>query len=180
LEIAGLLISLVVVTPIVSLAFFGAYWRREKQGERLEVLWQAYARRRGHTFDAPSGVWPNRTPPVIRWEEDGGAYRIEARGAEAMATHVVARPALALAGELHVTRGGEVVRAEPADIADRVLTPQVKRVLLGFGPESFSCRQGEISVKWAGGEENDARLDEASALVRHVVKALATPGGALT
>jgi hypothetical protein len=173
LEIAGLLLSLVVVTPIVTLAFFGAYWRREKQGERLEVLWQAYARRRGLTFDAPSGIWPNRTPPVIRWVEEGGAYRIEARGAEAIATHVVARPVVALLGELHVTRKGQVLHAEPSALADRVLTPDVKRVLLGFDPESFSCQRGEIIVKWRGGEENDARLDEASALLRRVVNSLA-------
>ena len=107
-----------------------------------------------------------------------------------MTTHLVARPAIAVFGELFVTRpdgeaarkagaeplGGRLVaRTHPATLADRVLTDDVKRALLGFdlGSLSLVYRRGEVSLEWAGGEENDARLDEAAAVVRRIVSALA-------
>jgi hypothetical protein len=191
LEIVGILFSLVVVTPIVGLAFAGFYWSRARDRERLAGVWQAYARGRGLTFAAPSGDWPNRTPPSVRWTEDGVSFRIEARGAEAeVTTRIVARPVVAVFGELFVTRrdgeasqkagaeplGGRLVaRTHPAALAARVLTDDVKRALLGFdlGSLSLVYRHGEVSLGWAGGEENDARLDEGSAVVRRVLNALA-------
>jgi hypothetical protein len=191
LEIVGILFMLVVVTPFVGLAYAGYYWSGARSRERLAGVWESYARGRGMAFGAPSGEWPNRTPPSIRWTEDGVAYRIEARGREAgLTTHLVARPAIAVFGELFVTRpdgeaarkagaeplGGRLVaRTHPATLADRVLTDDVKRALLGFdlGSLSLVYRRGEVSLEWAGGEENDARLDEASAVVRRVVSALA-------
>ena len=182
-----------VVTPLVMLGFVGIYWSRTRERERLSEAWAAYARRRGRTFGAPSGEWPNRTPPSIHWVEGGvehgAAYRIEARGVETtVTTRVVARPTVAVFGELFVTRpdgeaalkpgaepllGRLVVRAHPAGFAARVLTGEVKRALLGFDPLSLVYRGGEVSLGWAGGEENDARLDEASAVVRSVLGALA-------
>jgi hypothetical protein len=190
-EIVGILFMVVVVTPIVGLAFAGFYWSRARDRERLAGVWKSYARGRGLSFGAPSGVWPNRTSPSVRWTEDGVAYRIEARGAEAdVTTHIVARPPVAVLGEIFVTRpGGEaaskagseplgvrlVARAHPAALGARVLTEDVKRALQGFdlGSLSLIYRRGEVSLAWAGGEENDARLDEGSALVRRVVSALA-------
>lgn len=191
MEIVGILFMVVVVTPIVGLAFAGLYWSRARDRERLAGVWQSYARARGLAFGAPTGDWPNRTPPIIRWSEDGVAYRIEARGAEAkVTTCVIARPAVAAFGELLVTRpdgeaalkeGAEplgsrlVVSTHPAGLAGRVLTDPVKRALLGFdlGSLSLIYRRGEVSLRWEGGEENDARLDEASRVVRRVVDALA-------
>jgi hypothetical protein len=191
LEIVGILFMVVVVTPFVGLAFAGLYWSRARDRERLAGVWRSYARGRGLAFGAPSGEWPNRTSPMIRWTEEGVAYRIEARGAErSVSTRVVARPSVAVFGELFVTRpDGEaalregavplgsrlLVRTHPAGLAARVLTDDVKRALLGFdlGSLSLVYRRGEVSLGWAGGEENDARLDEASAVVRRVIDALA-------
>jgi len=191
LEIVGILFMLVVVTPMVGLAFAGFYWSQARDRDRLAGAWQSYARGRGLSFGAPSGEWPNRTPPIVRWTEAGVAYRIEARGREAeVTTRIVARPAVAVFGEIWVTRpegeaaskagseplGGRlVVRTHPASLAARVLTEDVKRALLGFdlGSLSLIYRRGEVSLAWAGGEENDARLDEGSAVVRRVVNALA-------
>ncbi len=191
MEIIGILFALVVVTPFVGLGFVGYYWSGARSRERLAGVWESYARARGIVFGAPSGEWPNRTPPSIRWTEEGVAYRIEARGREAaVTTHIVARPEVAVFGEVFVTRpdgeaaakagaeplGGRlVVRTHPAGLAGRVLTDDVKRALLGFdlGSLSLIYRRGEVSLGWAGGEENDARLDEGSALVRRVVNALA-------
>jgi hypothetical protein len=190
LEIVGILFMIVVVTPIVGLTFAGFYWSRARDRERLAGVWRSYARGRGHAFEAPTGEWPNRTAPAIWWTEEGVAYRIEARGAEAsITTCVIARPSVAAFGELFVTRPDEgsrsasteplgarlVVRTHPAGFARRVLTEEVKRALLGFdlGSLSLVYRRGEVSLGWSGGEENDARLDEASAVVRRVVNALA-------
>ncbi len=191
MEIVGILFMIVVVTPIVGLAFAGFYWTRARDRERLAGVWRSYARGRGHAFEAPTGEWPNRTAPAISWNEADVAYRIEARGAEAnVTTRIIARPAVAAFGEFFVTRpDGEasedapteplgvrlVVRMHPAGFARRVLTDEVKRALLGFdlGSLSLVYWRGEVSLDWAGGEENDARLDEASAVVRRVVNALA-------
>jgi len=189
LEIIGLLFAFAFVTPVVVLGFIAFYWKRTRGDDRVAVAWQAYARRRRFTYSEPSGTWPNRTSPRIAWSEDGNDYRIEARGAEAIATtRVVARPAVAALGEIVVTRaGGEAGRKEgstalghrlvlwahPAGFAERILTSEVKRALLGFEPASLFYRCGEVSLDWAGGEENDARLDEARAVVRRIVNALA-------
>ena len=191
MEIVGILFMIVVVTPIVGLAFAGFYWSRARDRERLADVWRSYARARGHAFEAPTGEWPNRTTPAVSWSEQGVAYRIEARGAEAsVTTFVIARPAVAIFGELFVTRpdgeasrkaGAEplgarlVVSTHPAGFAGRVLAGEVKRALLGFdlGSLSLVYRRGEVSLSWAGGEENDARLDEARVVVRLVVNALA-------
>ena len=189
MEIIGLLFSFGFVTPIVVLGFIAFYWRRTRGDDRVAVAWQAYARRRRFTYSEPSGTWPNRTSPGIEWSEDGNDYRIEARGAEAIATtRVVARPAVAVLGEILVTRAsGEagrkdgatplghrlVVWAHPAALADRIFTSEVKRALLGFEPASLFYRRGEVALDWPGGEENDARLDEARAVVRRIVRALA-------
>jgi hypothetical protein len=191
LEIVGILFMIVVVTPIVGLAFAGFYWSRARDHERLAGAWQSYARGRGHAFQAPSGEWPNRTKPAVSWTEDGVVFRIEARGTEAsVTTRVIARPAVAIFGEMFVSRpDGEaaakegheplgarlVVRTHPAALAGRVFTDDVKRALLGFdlGSLSLVYRRGEVTLGWAGGEENDARLDEATAVVRRIVSALA-------
>jgi hypothetical protein len=186
LEAVALLFSIVFVTPVVSLVFIGFYWSRTRDHDRLTSAWEAYARRRGHRFEAPSGAWPNRTFPSIAWTEESDAFRIAAHGAEkAATTRVIGRPSVAVVGELTVARSAEerkdggrpfaaglVVWDQPDGFAERVLTPEVKRALLGFDAKALSYRRGEVSLEWPGGEQNDARLDEASAVVRRVLGAL--------
>lgn len=189
MEAIALLFSLVVVAPIVSLVFLAVYWRGTVGHDRLSRAWEAYARRRGHAFEAPTGDWPNRTFPSVVWSEEGAAYRIAARGAEGpSSTRVAARPAIAIVGELKVARAsgdaartdgarpfaaGLVVWDQPQGFADCVLTPEVTRAFLGFDAKALSYQRGEVWLEWQGGEENDARLDEASAVVRRVLGALA-------
>ncbi|HEX4447686.1 MAG TPA: hypothetical protein VH044_13145 [Polyangiaceae bacterium] len=189
MEVLGILFSLIFVTPLVAFAFVSIYWGRTRDRDRLATAWGAYARRRGLTFGAPVGDWPNRTKPTVQWTENGDAYRIEAHGGETtVSTRVIGRPSIAFMGELVVARRGNegvgpgetqpldhrlVVRAHPAELAERVLTNDVKRALLGFDPQTLFYRHGEVCLAWPGGEENDARLDEASAVVRRVLGALA-------
>jgi hypothetical protein len=188
LAFAGFAIVLAVV-----LTAFGLSWWSDARGlDQLERAWAAYARRRGVAYAQPSGEWPNRSVPILYWEEAGGVrYRIEATGREAATrTKVMARPRVAVFGELLARRpGGDdtgfeplgarlAVRARPATFAARVLTGEVKRALLGFdlgGELSLSYARGDVSLVWSGGEANEARLDEACELVRRVVQAL---GGA--
>jgi hypothetical protein len=187
-EVLGFVFSIVVVTPIVIVAFVFTYWSRSRHHDRLTEAWRAYAGRRGRAFEPPTGSWPNRTSPAIQWSENGAAFRIEGQGAESIArTCVAARPEVAVLGEVYVTppdgaaagREGArplarlVVWSHPADLADRVLTAEVKRALLGFDPTSLIYRGGEVFLRWPGGEQNDARLDEATAVVRRVLAALA-------
>jgi hypothetical protein len=187
LEILALAFSFGVVTPIATIGFIVFYWSRVRGDDRIIDAWRGYARRRRVTFGEPVGTWPNRTSPTVRWNEGGTAYRIEGQGKEKITrTCVVARPAVAVLGEFSVTLpdgeaaardgakpfGHLVVWSRPADLADRVLTAPVKRALLGFDATSLFYRDGEVSLRWPGGEENDARLDEASAVVRRVLAAL--------
>jgi hypothetical protein len=191
-EVLSLIFMLGIVTPIATLGFVVFYWSRARGDDRLTDAWRGYARRRGRVFRAPEGTWPNRTSPSVHWTESGATYRVEGQGAENIVrTCVVARPVVAVLGELLVgPRGGEadvrpgarplahhVVWCHPADLADRVLTADVKRALLGFNALSLFYRSGEVSLRWAGAEANDARLDEASAVVRRVLAALATTHG---
>jgi hypothetical protein len=177
-----------LLSPFIVLCFMAFYWSRSRSKERVEIVWQAYARRHRLTYLAPSGHWPNRTAPRIEWHEGGHAFRIEARGEETFSsTRLVVRPAVAVLGELLVTEpSGEAARregstplaprfvmwAQPAAFAERVLTSDVKRLLLGFGPTALTYRRGEVMLGWAGGEENESRIDEARAVVRRVMDAL--------
>ncbi|HEX3771255.1 MAG TPA: hypothetical protein VHV30_10340 [Polyangiaceae bacterium] len=177
-----------LITPFIVLCFCAFYWGRSRSKERVELAWQTYARRHRLTYLPSAGNWPHRSAPRIEWSEDGHAFRLEASGEETFSTtRLVARPAVAVLGELLVTGpAGEAARregatpldprfivwAQPTAFAERVLTTEVKRVLLGFGPKAFSYRRGEVTLGWAGGEENDARLDEARAVVRRVVAAM--------
>jgi hypothetical protein len=93
------------------------------------------------------------------WAEDDGArYRIEARGREAgIRTYVIARPTVAVFGELLIGRPGAL------DSKARALGP---RLVVRARP------RGDVTLGWQGGETNDARLDEALDVVRRVVRAL--------
>jgi hypothetical protein len=182
-----------MVVPMVLMGFI-LYWRvTHLDRDRIESLWAAYARGRGLDFVPAAGEWPNRSAPAVQWREPNARFRIEARGAEAfVSTGVVAHPVVPVLGELTIRRAtaGDVdavltgdplidatflVRASPRELAGRVLTPDVKRALLGFDVGqrgSLVYQSGTVRLSWAGAEENDARLDEARAVVRRVVVAL--------
>jgi hypothetical protein len=184
-----------VIAPMFLLGFV-LHWRlTHLDRNRLDEVWGAYARRRGLEFVPAAGQWPNRSAPRIEWREREARYRIEARGAEALAwTGVVVRLGVDGEGELTLRRGGKkdgpaatddpllssyLIQADPADLAGRVLTADVKRALLGFdiGPRgTLTVQGGEVKLFWAGAEENDSRLDEACDVVRRVVRTLELPG----
>ena len=68
-----------------------------------------------------------------------------------------------------------VVHAKPAQLASSVLTKEVARALSAFrmgGHLSFEYERGRIVLEWRGGEENPARLDEATRLVKVVDAAM--------
>jgi hypothetical protein len=178
-----------LVLAAVLCGFAAAWWGTAYGRGLLEEAWSAYARRRGVEYQPASGEWPNRSVPVLRWTDDDGArFRIEARGREGkVRTYVVARPTVAVFGEVLVARPGAldatarslngrlVVRARPQDLEARMLTDDVKRALFGFdlgGFLSLSYARGDVVLGWEGGERNDARLDEALDVVRRVVRAL--------
>jgi len=181
------------VGPLFLVGFVVYWWATHVGRNRIADIWAAYARRRGFEFVPAEGEWPNRSAPAVRWREGQAEYRIEARGTEAfVSTAVVAELAKPMDGELVLRRataadaGSErtgdplldaryAIRAEPRDLAPRLLTEDVKRALVGFdvgAGGSLAYQRGQVKLSWSGAEENDARLDEARGVVRRVLQAL--------
>lgn len=180
--------------PLVVLGFI-VFWRMTSV-DRAEVadVWARYAARHALAYVAPEGVWPNRTSPVITWQDDDVSYRLEPLGREAHSrTRLTVRPRETLLGRLSVgPRAGAPPRPAPVDdpvflasyrvheqptgLARRILTPAVCRALLAFrqgDTVTLGYRKGTAILEWPGGERNDARLDEArrvGELVARVVK----------
>ena len=185
-------ICMLVISPLVLAGLIGVWWLIALGRDRVATGWKRYAASRGLAFVEPTGEWPNRTPPAISWADAKGRYRVEALGAEAFAyTQVVGRPEVAVLGTFslasgaggssHITGDALIdsrfsVDAEPADLATRLLNDEVKRGLVAFGigrAGSLTYERGDVTLRWAGAEENESRLDEARALARGVVRALA-------
>jgi hypothetical protein len=185
--------ALGMMGPLALLGLVASWLLTASDRTRVEVLWERYARRRGLTFVPAAGQWPNRTAPGVRWLEGDARYTIEARGDEALvSTRVVARPSVAVFGSFVLRpaapkdRSARVtgdpmidarfdVASRPEALAARLLTPEVKRALVGFdvgSSGSLTYERGDVKLVWSGGEENDARLDEAREVVRRVVRAL--------
>jgi hypothetical protein len=188
-----------VVSPMALLGLIVSWWLTAADRRQLEVLWERYARRRGFAFTPAVGEWPNRLAPVVSWTDGGTRYRLEASGAEAVvSTRVVARPAVAALGVFALSRtsasrsteagravtgdplidGHFVVEGHPTHLVRRCLTPDVTRALVGFDVGtggSLRYSRGDLELSWAGGEENDARLDEAREVLRRAVRALERP-----
>jgi hypothetical protein len=160
----------VALTPVVIVGFIVFWVVNARDHDELATCWRAYAKRRRLVFVEPEGEWPNRSSPALTWTEGTTELRVVALGREArVRTRLIVRPRSALLGALSVViaEGGTghlEVRERPAGFADRLLTEHVRRVLLGFRQRdriTFSYRRGRVVVEWPGGEQNDARLDEA-------------------
>ena len=191
-EILAVLFT-VVLLPLVVLGFCLFWWSTSCDRDLLARAWRAYARARRLAFVPPAGEWPNRSLPAVSWTEGEVRFRVEARGRETrLRTRVVARAPLAILGELFARSGraGDApgirvdaaidarfhVRARPLGLASRIFTAEVRRALLGFAHGrgvTLAYVRGDVWLSWPGGDASDARLDEACAVVRAVVHAMA-------
>jgi len=166
-------VTFVILTPVVIVGFIVFWAVNARDHEELASVWRGYARRRALDFIEPEGDWPNRTAPSITWSSDVATLRITAVGREAsVRTRLVVRPRGTLLGTLAMSiasgGAGEIERRErPAGFAQRIVTDDVRRMLLGFRQRdrvTVRYKRGRITVEWPGGERNDARLDEARRL----------------
>lgn len=166
-------IAVVVLSPLVAVGFIVFWAMNAHDHEELASVWRGYAKKRGLDFIEPEGDWPNRTAPSIMWTSDVATLRITSVGREAtVRTRLVVRPRGTLLGTLAMSiaagGAGEVERRErPAGFAQRVVTEDVRRMLLGFRQRdrvTVRYKRGRITVEWPGGERNDARIDEARRL----------------
>lgn len=166
-------VTFVVMTPVVIVGFIVFWTVNARDHEELAALWQSYARTRGLGFGAPEGEWPNRSAPAVTWSNELAELRITSIGREAnVHTRLVIRPRSTLLGTLAMVIGdggaADVdVRERPAGFAERLVTDDVRRMLLAFRQRdrvTVRYRRGRITVEWPGGERNDARLDEARRL----------------
>lgn len=171
----------IAITPVVIAGFIVFWLVNANDHEELAANWRRYAARRGLCFVEPEGAWPNRTAPAITWSEGTTELRLSALGREAkVRTRLTVRPKSTLLGALSVViaEGGAghiELRERPAGFARRVLTDHVKRVLLGFRQRdriTFAYRRGRVIMEWPGGEENDARLDDARRVGSELARAV--------
>ena len=161
----------VVLTPFVILGFILFWVVNARDHEELAASWRAYAMKRGLDFHEPEGEWPNRTSPAIAWRDGDADLRICALGREAkVRTRLVVRPGATLLGKVALSidgsgAGDDVhVREHPPGLARRILSERVRRLLLGLRQRDrvmLTYRRGRITVEWPGGEQNEARLDDA-------------------
>lgn len=185
-----------MLVPAVLVGFVAYWFATARARVHTERTWEGYAQRHGLTFQPAEGEWPNRTSAVLQWTDDAGtSFRLEALGREArIRTRLTVHPKVALAGSLSVAPLHAVPEApapaglddaaflatyrvieRPAGFAERVLTAEVRRGLLGFhlgDTVTLGYRRGNAILEWPGGEMNDARLDQARALAAGVADAL--------
>jgi len=161
------------MTPVVIVGFIVFWAVNARDHEELASVWRGYAKSRALDFIEPEGDWPNRTAPSIMWSTDVADLRITTVGREAsVRTRLVIRPRSTLLGTLAMSiaagGAGEIERRErPAGFSQRIVTGDVRRMLLGFRQRErliVRYKRGRITVEWPGGERNDARLDEARRL----------------
>lgn len=169
-------IFFVVSTPIILLGFVVFWIVTARDHAALEELWKRYAARRGLELVPAAGEWPNRTNPAMTWTKGETTFRIAARGREArMRTRASAHPRGVLLGTFRVVveDGALAIAGRPASLAERIVGESVRRALLAFHQRDrvvLTYRRGEIAVEWRGAERNDARLDEARALVERLAE----------
>ena len=174
-------IFFIALTPIV-IAGFVLFWTiNARDHDELAACWRSYAKQRSFDFVEPAGEWPNRTSPSIVWrdEERGAELRITSIGREAkVRTRLTVHPKSTLLGMMAVSisEGGDLhVRQQPSSFAARILTDEVKRMLLGFRQRqrvTIGYRRGRLTIEWPGGELNDARLDEARRMGLEIARAI--------
>jgi hypothetical protein len=174
-------IFFVAITPVVIAGFVIFWIVNARDHEELARAWRGYAAKRGLAFVEPTGEWPNRTPPAMTWTDGSSELRLSALGREAtVRTRLTVRPRSALLGVLTVViaEGGAgtiAMRERPNGFSQRLLTPHVERVLRGFRQRdriTFSYRRGRVILEWPGGEQNDARLDEARRVGAEIARAI--------
>lgn len=166
-------VTFVVMTPVVIAGFIVFWIVNARDHEELAAIWRGYAKKRGLALVEPEGEWPNRTAPAITWSDELAQLRITTVGREAaVRTRLVIRPRSTLLGALAmvVAEAGAAdieLRERPAGFRHRIVTDDVRRMLLGFRQRdrvTVRYRRGRVTVEWPGGERNDARLDEARRL----------------
>ena len=168
------------MTPVVIAGFIVFWIVNARDHEELAAIWRVYARKRGLELVPPEGEWPNRTAPVLLWSDELAELRITTVGKEAaVRTRLVIRPRSTLLGTLALVvaeAGADAeLRERPAGFRHRIVTDDVRRMLLGFRQRDrviVRYRRGRIIVEWPGGERNDARLDEARRLGEAMAKAV--------
>lgn len=172
--LAGL--GFVILAPIVVIGFIGFWAVTHHERTALEHEWRSFAQRRGRQYEEAEGEWPNRTSPAVSWVDDGVHFRLESRGREAdVVTRLVAWPDVKVLGVVQVKVDDGRIAFTRVRVAQRLLTHEVRRRLLGFSqgqPIAFSFRRGRLLIEWAGRETNDARIDEASLVLAVAVHAL--------
>lgn len=165
-----------IATPLVIGGFVVFWAMTNHERSVLEDNWRAFAKRRGREYEPAEGEWPNRTSPAVTWTADGVRYRLEARGKEAdVLTRLVAWPDVKVLGIVKVKVDDGRIAFTRVRVAQRLLTHEVRRRLLGFSqgqPVAFSFRRGRLLIEWAGRETNDARIDEAELVLAVAVRAL--------
>jgi hypothetical protein len=174
-------IFVLAMTPVVILGFVVFWMVNARDHDELASSWRSYARQRGFDFEEPEGDWPNRSAPSIAWrdEDTGAGLRITSIGREArVRTRLIVHPTSTLLGMMAVSisEGGALhIRQQPSTFAQRILTSEVKRMLLGFRQRqrvTISYRRGRLTIEWPGGELNDARLDEARRMGLDIARAI--------
>lgn len=175
--LAGLLF--VALTPLVVLAFVVTWIMTHDRRSEVEEIWERYATSRALRFVAAEGEWPNRTNPSILWETDGLLFRLVLRGREAhVATRIEVRPRGTILGTAVISPSdGVTFRTfeKPEGTARRLFGDEARKALLAFwqGDDvSVTYRRGLLVVAWAGGETNDARLDEARQVAARIASSV--------
>jgi hypothetical protein len=181
-------VSFIVLTPVVIVAFVIFWFVNARDHEALAATWRSYARARGLDFEPPGGEWPNRTAPGITWTTEAATLRLTTIGREAkVRTRLVVRPRATLLGSLvwicEEGGSGAIRTAErPAGFGERIVPPDVRRALLALRQRdrvTLAYRKGRVVVEWPGGEQSEARLDEArragEAIAESVVAAFCRP-----
>jgi hypothetical protein len=169
-------IGFLILTPLVIFGFV-AFWAFTNHDRRLlEDDWRVFAEGRGRDYEPASGEWPNRTSPAVTWSADGVHFRLESRGKEAQVlTRVLAWPDVKVLGVVKVKVDDGRITWSRVRIAQRLMTREVRRRLLGFSqgqPINFSFQRGRLLLEWSGRERNDARIDEAEQVLTVAVGAL--------
>jgi hypothetical protein len=163
----------VAITPFVVAGFIAFWVVNAADHEALARTWSAYAKRRGLALTPPAGEWPNRSAPAITWSEGQADLTITTVGREAtVRTRLTVRPRGSLLGTLAMELPAHGITParmteRPARFGQRILTERVMRMLLGFRQHDrlvVTYRRGRVVVEWPGGEQSDARLDEARRL----------------
>lgn len=178
--------------PFVVAGFIAFSVIIERERSTVETVWEGYAARRVRELVPARGEWPNRSSPCVRWRSDGVRFELSIAGREAVAsTRLAVWPRERLLGSFVATSRtalGEASREpsldalfertfaideEPAGLGGRLLDDPTRRLLLGFRQQdhvALRYERARLRLEWAGRELNDARIDEAEAILRALTR----------